>query len=178
MIFPMAMLVFPTFILEMEPWARPVRDIWNFSHQSWGNVLYPPGVAKAGRLWFWSCQRPHSPPYRERPSVRGRDDSNEQERREREKLDGILDWTSKSSHCWGQLHSVRSMIWLCEPINPLFVLKVVRVGFLSLLAKNLWLIQISSAMEKMRSFQRASQATDVHRQGLEREEEEHRDDCI
>lgn len=136
--------------------ARPVSDIWNFSYQSWEiDVLYPPGATKAGRLWCWSCQRPHSPPSRERPSVRGRNDSNKQraaERREREKSDSVC--MSKSSPCWGQLHSVLSMVWLHEPIHPFFMLKVVRVEFLSLQTNSLWLTQIFLVIEKMRSLKR------------------------
>lgn len=51
MIFPMALLVLPIFILEIEPWlltqARPVSDIWNFFYQSWEiDVLYTPEVLK------------------------------------------------------------------------------------------------------------------------------------
>ena len=138
--------------------ARPVSDIWNFSYQSWEiDVLYPPGATKAGRLWCWSCQRPRSPPSRERPSVRGRNDSNKQraaERREREKPDSVC--MSKSSPCWGQLRSVLSMVWLREPIHTLFMLKVVRVEFLSLQTKSLWLTQIFSVIAKMRSLQKAS----------------------
>lgn len=80
--------------------------------------------------------------------------SKEHKRREREKPDSVC--MSKSSPCWGQLHSVLSMVWLREPIHPLFMLRVVRVEFLSLQTNSLWLTQIFSVIAKRRSFQKAS----------------------